>query len=132
MLEMNQGGSTTDLPQVVLTERAAQVFKESCLAEGKEVSTAYFRIGAHPGGCSGYKYDLAYNSADEVKNSDVKFLSNGVNVVVDRTCLMEVIGPVEIDFTDKNLVEQGFVFKQMVAGRQCGCGESFTAVKDLG
>ena len=29
------------------------------------------------------------------------------------------------DFSDKNLVEQGFVFEQLINGHQCGCGESF-------
>ena len=42
-----------------------------------------------------------------------------------------VADTVKIDFTDKNLVEQGFVFEQLVNGHQCGCGESFTPVRDL-
>ena len=41
-----------------------------------------------------------------------------------------VLGSVEIDFQDKNLVEQGFKFRPLNAATdQCGCGESFTAVK---
>ena len=35
------------------------------------------------------------------------------------------------DFSEKNMVEQGFVFEQLFTGHQCGCGESFTPVKDL-
>ena len=35
------------------------------------------------------------------------------------------------ELSDKNLVEQGFVFEQLVSGHQCGCGESFTPVKDI-
>jgi len=38
---------------------------------------------------------------------------------------------VRIDYTSKNLVEQGFVFEQLTSGHQCGCGESFTPVRDL-
>ena len=52
-------------------------------------------------------------------------------MVVDRKCLTEILGPVRIDFTEKNLVEQGFVFEQLVNGHQCGCGESFTPVREL-
>ena len=33
------------LPQVILTERAAQVFKEACSAEGKSLENSYLRIG---------------------------------------------------------------------------------------
>ena len=54
-----------------------------------------------------------------------------VSVVVDMECLKEILGPVRIDYTDKNLVEQGFVFEQLVNGHQCGCGESFTPIRDL-
>ena len=46
------------LPSGVLTERAAQVFKESCEAEGSTLEDTFLRIGARPGGCSGWKYDL--------------------------------------------------------------------------
>ena len=54
----------------------------------------------------------------EIKNLDKSFLSTG-----------DVL--IKIDYSDKNLVEQGFVFEQLISGHQCGCGESFTPVKDL-
>ena len=122
---------TNSLPQVRLTERAAEVFKESCLAESHSLQESYLRIGAHPGGCSGYKYDLEWNSPQDVKPTDVRLSSQGIQIVVDKTCLTEVLGPVEIDYTNKTLVEQGFVFTQLIQGHQCGCGESFVPVKDL-
>ncbi|MBT5833303.1 MAG: iron-sulfur cluster assembly accessory protein, partial [Deltaproteobacteria bacterium] len=37
------------LPSVVLTERASQVFKESCEAEGSTLKDTFLRIGARPG-----------------------------------------------------------------------------------
>ena len=131
--------STTDQPlwaanpeaRLILTEKAAQVFKEACLQEGNPIEDSYLRIDANPGGCSGYRYQLDWNSSEDVKATDLKFISNGVNLVVDKTCLTEILGAVEIDYTDANMVEQGFVFKQLMNGHQCGCGESFTTVKDL-
>jgi Fe-S cluster assembly iron-binding protein IscA len=63
--------------------------------------------------------------------ADVMLESEGVQVVVDRECLTDILGPVRIDYTSKNLVEQGFVFEQLTSGHQCGCGESFTPVRDL-
>ena len=117
--------------QVVLTEKAAEIFKQSCLEEGKGLEESFLRIDANPGGCSGYRYELDFNTLDEIKAEDEKFVSHGVNIVVDKTCLTEILGSVEIDYADANMVEQGFVFKQLINGHQCGCGESFTAVKDL-
>jgi len=120
-----------ELPSVVLTERAAQVFKESCEAEGMTLQDTFLRIGARPGGCSGWKYELESNSPEDVGPNDIQILSQDVSVIVDREALTDILGPIRIDYSDKNLVEQGFVFEQLITGHQCGCGESFTPVRDL-
>ena len=120
-----------DLPSVVLTERAAQVFKDSCEAEGLTLQDTFLRIGARPGGCSGWKYELESNSPEDVGPNDIKILSQEVSVIVDREALTDILGAIRIDYSDKNLVEQGFVFEQLINGHQCGCGESFTPVRDL-
>ena len=120
-----------ELPSVVLTERAAQVFKESCEAEGLTLQDTFLRIGARPGGCSGWKYELESNSPEDVGPNDIKILSQDVSVIVDREALTDILGAIRIDYSDKNLVEQGFVFEQLINGHQCGCGESFTPVRDL-
>ena len=120
-----------NIPSVVLTERAAQVFKESCQAEGLTLQDTFLRIGARPGGCSGWKYELESNSLEDVGPNDIKILSQDVSVIVDREALTDILGPIRIDYLDKNLVEQGFVFEQLMNGHQCGCGESFTPVRDL-
>ena len=120
-----------ELPSVVLTERAAQVFKESCQAEGLTLQDTFLRVGARPGGCSGWKYELESNSPEDVGPNDIQVLSQDVSVIVDRETLTDVLGPIRVDYSDKNLVEQGFVFEQLITGHQCGCGESFTPVRDL-
>ena len=120
-----------ELPSVVLTERAAQVFKDSCEAEGLNLQDTFLRIGARPGGCSGWKYELESNSPEDVGPNDIKILSQDVSVIVDREALTDILGAIRIDYSDKNLVEQGFVFEQLINGHQCGCGESFTPVRDL-
>ena len=120
-----------ELPSVVLTERAAQVFKDSCEAEGLTLKDTFLRIGARPGGCSGWKYELESNSPEDVGPNDIQILSQDVSVIVDREALTDILGAVRIDYSNKNLVEQGFVFEQLINGHQCGCGESFTPVRDL-
>ena len=120
-----------ELPSVVLTERAAQVFKDSCEEEGLTLQDTFLRIGARPGGCSGWKYELESNSPEDVGPNDIQILSQDVSVIVDREALTDILGAIRIDYSDKNLVEQGFVFEQLITGHQCGCGESFTPVRDL-
>ena len=120
-----------ELPSVVLTERAAQVFKDSCEVEGLTLQDTFLRIGARPGGCSGWKYELESNSPEDVGQNDIKILSQNVSIIVDREALTDILGAIRIDYSDKNLVEQGFVFEQLINGHQCGCGESFTPVRDL-
>ena len=120
-----------ELPSVVLTERAAQVFKENCEEEGLTLQDTFLRIGARPGGCSGWKYELESNSPEDVGPNDIQILSQDVSVIVDREALTDILGAIRIDYSDKNLVEQGFVFEQLITGHQCGCGESFTPVRDL-
>jgi iron-sulfur cluster assembly accessory protein len=120
-----------ELPSVVLTERAAQIFKDSCEAEGTTLQDTFLRIGARPGGCSGWKYELESNTPEDVRPNDIKILSQEVSVIVDREALTDILGSIRIDYSDKNMVEQGFVFEQLINGHQCGCGESFTPVRDL-
>ena len=73
-----------DLPQVILSKRAAQVFKEACSVEGKCPEQSYMRIGAKPGGCSGWKYSLDYEELKNIKglaflqNDELNFTGYGV------------------------------------------------------
>ena len=117
------------LPSVVLTERAAQVFKDSCEAEGRTLQNTFLRIGAKPGGCSGWKYSLDFE--DTVDPIDLTFEQYDVKLVVDEKILNEIIGDVEVDYRIGNLVEQGFIFKRLKYAHVCGCGESFTPLKDI-
>ena len=68
-----------ELPSVVLTERAAQVFKDSCKSEGTTLQETFLRIGAKPGGCSGWKYELESNTHKDVGPNDIKILEHRLN-----------------------------------------------------
>lgn len=120
--------STTDEFRVELTDKAARVIREACASEEVSPDDAYIRIGALPGGCSGYKFTIDIADSDQVGEDDRIFVSNGLNLVVDRTCLTEVMGSVEVDFSDSNLVEQGFTFRPLRDAAQCGCGQSFAPI----
>ena len=122
-----------DIPQVgcelKITEKAASVFKDMIADEKKDPENSYLRVGANSGGCSGWKYSLDFE--DTVDPVDLTFEQYDVKMVVDEKILNEIIGDVEVDYKIGNLVEQGFIFKRLKYAHVCGCGESFTPVKDI-
>ena len=123
MLE-NQAGC-----EVTITEQAAKEFTSMCEDENKLLENSYLRVGANSGGCSGWKYSLDFE--DSIDSEDLTFMQYGVTIVVDEKILNEIIGDVEVDYKKGNLIEQGFVFKRLKYGHVCGCGESFTPIKDI-
>ena len=115
--------------ELKITEKAANVFKEMIADENKDLENSYLRVGANSGGCSGWKYSLDFeNTVDPV---DLAFEQYDVKLVVDEKILNEIIGDVEVDYKIGNLVEQGFIFKRLKYAHVCGCGESFTPLRDI-
>ena len=115
--------------ELKITEKAASIFKDMIADEKKDPENSYLRVGANSGGCSGWKYSLDFE--DTVDPVDLTFEQYDVKMVVDETILNEIIGDVEVDYKTGNLVEQGFIFKRLKFEHVCGCGESFTPVKDI-
>jgi iron-sulfur cluster assembly protein len=115
--------------ELKITEKAATEFVSMVHQEEKDLKESYLRVGAKSGGCSGWKYSLNYE--DTVDSTDLIFEQHGIKMVVDDELLNNIMGDVEVDYKVGNLVEQGFVFKRLKFGHQCGCGESFTPLKDM-
>ena len=115
--------------ELKITEKAASVFKDMIADEKKDPENSYLRVGANSGGCSGWKYSLDFE--DTVDPVDLTFEQYDVKLVVDEKILNEIIGDVEVDYKIGNLVEQGFIFKRLKYAHVCGCGESFTPLKDI-
>ena len=124
-MTLNQAGC-----EVKITEQAAKEFRSMCRDANKIFETSYLRVGANSGGCSGWKYSLDFD--DNIESTDLTFEQYDVILVIDKIILNEIIGDVEVDYKTGNLVEQGFVFKRFkLNGYVCGCGESFTPLKDI-
>lgn len=96
------------------TEKARNIFSQA--------DEKFIRVGANPGGCSGWRWTL--ESTNDLKLTDVTF-ENG-KIIIDKDLLTNVIGSITIDYKDDNLIEQGFVF--ITNSGQCGCGESFQPI----
>ena len=60
------------------------------------------------------------------KSRDDTYWFGNIKFIIDNVQLQTIIGSLEVDYRDDNIVEQGFVFKRLGSGQMCGCGESFT------
>jgi iron-sulfur cluster assembly protein len=73
-------------------------------------------------GCSGFAYTFDY--ADEIREGDRSFESNGATVVVAAESLSFLDGS-RLDFVRDGL-KQMFAFDNPNVDNTCGCGESFS------
>ena len=103
---------------VTLTARAAGHVQRTIAKRGKGIG---LRLGVKTTGCSGLAYKLEF--ADDAQEGDVRFESNGVQVLIDPKSLAYLDGT-ELDFVREGLNE-GFKFYNPNEKDRCGCGESF-------
>ena len=105
---------------IQITERAAQQIQSIRQTEGAS-GASFLRVDVKRGGCSGFSYKLNFDN--EKKDSDKAFSDHGVEVVVDSSSLLYLLG-MTLDF-EGGLNGQGFVFSNPNATKTCGCGSSF-------
>jgi len=110
--------------RVTITKKAQEVYLESLKSEGLDPQTTYLKVGAKAGGCSGWKFTL--ETTDTRTAAESAYFHEDVRLIINQVQLHTIIGAIEVDYNDNNLVEQGFVFKRLGTGQLCGCGESFT------
>ena len=101
------------------TESAANKLKEY-ISEGLPEEGTSLRIKVVGGGCSGLRYELAF---DINKDEDLVEEAHGVNVIIDPKSALYMVGT-QLDFAD-GLMESGFKINNPNATNSCGCGESF-------
>jgi iron-sulfur cluster assembly protein len=104
---------------ISLSESAAQRVRDRLASRGHGIG---LRVAVKPAGCSGFRYVVDY--ADEVKEGDLVFESEGVKLLVDGDSLAAIDG-MRIDFVRQGLNES-FRFENPNVRGECGCGESFT------
>ncbi|MGH7821325.1 MAG: HesB/IscA family protein [Candidatus Binatia bacterium] len=118
---MRENAAASEAEVVVLTDRAAERFREAIRKEG--LGPEYgLRVGVTEGGCSGYSYAMSFES--ERRPNDLVVEQNGLTVYVDADSAAHLRG-VTIDFVE-SLHGAGFKFVNPNAARTCGCGTSFS------
>jgi len=105
---------------IALTDKAATKVSELIAAEGE--GELALRVAVRPGGCSGFSYDMFFDS--EVADDDLTVEYSGVKVVVDASSAMLLDGAT-LDYAD-GLTQAGFSINNPNAQRTCGCGSSFS------
>jgi len=109
--------------ELSITQDAAEEFNKS--VEGIEPKP-YLRVGAKPGGCSGWTFTI--ETDEQVNPTDSLYEGFDVQMIIDTDQHENLIGDLRVEYNRANLVEQGFVFKRTSMGTVCGCGESFTPI----
>jgi iron-sulfur cluster assembly accessory protein len=115
--------TTTDTditPSITLTEPAAVKVAELLEQEGNPELA--LRVAVRPGGCSGFSYEMFFDS--DIAGDDVTSSFGNVRVVVDPTSASLLQGAT-LDFKD-GLQGAGFSINNPNASRTCGCGNSFS------
>ncbi|MCY3561287.1 MAG: iron-sulfur cluster assembly accessory protein [bacterium] len=105
---------------ITLTPAAASKVGELLTQEGEDGLA--LRVAVRPGGCSGFSYEMYFDT--EVDDNDKSANFEGVAVVVDASSAMLLQGAT-LDYSD-SLQNAGFSIDNPNAQRTCGCGQSFS------
>ena len=106
---------------VTLSDVAAAKVAE-LLAEEASGDDLALRVAVKAGGCSGFSYDMYFDS--EVASDDVVRSFGDVKVIVDAESA-EMLAGSSLDYSD-GLNGAGFHITNPNASRTCGCGSSFS------
>lgn len=105
---------------VALSDTATTKVAE--LLAQEEGDNLALRVAVKPGGCSGYSYEMFFDT--EVMSDDVVREFGAVKVVVDAASA-ELLSGSTLDYSD-GLQGAGFHISNPNATRTCGCGSSFS------
>ena len=105
---------------ISLSDSAMSKVAELIAKEGEEGLA--LRVAVRPGGCSGYSYEMFFDT--ELADDDIAREFGGVKVVVDPASAELLNGSI-LDYKD-GLQGAGFHISNPNAQRTCGCGSSFS------
>jgi len=105
---------------ITLSDEAATKVTELLAQEGNDALA--LRVAVRPGGCSGYSYEMFFDS--EMAPDDIMREFGTVKVVVDAASA-ELLTGSTLEYSD-GLQGAGFHISNPNASRTCGCGSSFS------
>ena len=105
---------------ITLSDSAITKVTDLLAQEGNDALA--LRVAVRPGGCSGYSYEMFFDS--ESSDDDVVTTQGNVKVVVDSASA-ELLKGATLEYSD-GLQGAGFNISNPNATRTCGCGSSFS------
>jgi iron-sulfur cluster assembly protein/iron-sulfur cluster insertion protein len=105
---------------ITITEPASVKVKELISQEGQD--GLMLRVAVRPGGCSGFSYEMFFDTEKDSEDTVIDQL--GVAVVVDPSSAQLLTGAT-LDYKD-GLQGAGFAIDNPNAKNSCGCGQSFS------
>ncbi|MGI8664390.1 MAG: iron-sulfur cluster insertion protein ErpA [Acidimicrobiales bacterium] len=105
---------------ITMTDAAASKVKDLIEAEGEPELA--LRVAVRPGGCSGFSYEMFFDS--DVATDDLTVEHGGVRMIVDPSSA-QLLSGATLDYKD-GLQQAGFSINNPNAQRTCGCGQSFS------
>ena len=105
---------------ITLTDDATTKVGELIAGEGDD--NLALRVAVRPGGCSGFSYEMFFDT--ERADDDLEVNFGEIRVVVDPSSAQLLEGAT-LDYKD-GLNEAGFSIDSPNAQRTCGCGQSFS------
>jgi iron-sulfur cluster assembly protein/iron-sulfur cluster insertion protein len=112
--------SITETDNITLTDTA--IAKVADLIAQEDQADLALRVAVRPGGCSGFSYEMFFDS--EVADDDIQLAFGDVKVLVDPAS-SKLLSGATLDFKD-GLQGAGFAINNPNAQRTCGCGQSFS------
>ena len=110
----------TETPVITLTDEAVAKVTSLIAAEGDDALA--LRVAVRPGGCSGFSYEMFFDSEQAPDDNVMQY--GDVKVFVDPASAQLLKGSV-LEFKD-GLQGAGFSIQNPNAQRSCGCGQSFS------
>ena len=105
---------------IALTDKAAVKVKDLIAQEGND--QLMLRVAVRPGGCSGFSYEMFFDT-DQAGDDLISDFA-GVKVVVDPSSA-QLLSGATLDYSD-GLQGAGFAIDNPNAQKTCGCGQSFS------
>ena len=105
---------------ITLTDDATTKVGELIAGEGDD--NLALRVAVRPGGCSGFSYEMFFDT--ERADDDLEVNFGEIRVVVDPSSAQLLEGAT-LDYKD-GLNEAGFSIDNPNDQRPCGCGQSFS------
>ena len=110
----------TTQPVIALSDEAVAKVAELLAEEGEE--GLGLRVAVRPGGCSGFSYEMCFDT--EIAADDHEATFGSVTVRVDAGSAPHLVGAM-LNYSD-GLQGAGFSIDNPNAQRSCGCGQSFS------